>query len=105
MAKIANINGLTIAEINQELSNGAKFVMFRYCVSILVLTFRRSSNIYFVRAGESAAKHSITFSIITFLFGWWGIPWGPIYSIGSLYTNMTGGKDVTQDVIRSFGSK
>ena len=31
--------------------------------------------------------------------GWWGIPWGPIYSIQSLYTNITGGHDVTDQIV------
>lgn len=105
MTKIKNIEGLTIAEINQELSNGAKFVIYKYCVSVIVLTFRRSSDIYFVRGGESTIKNSIGFTLVTFLFGWWGIPWGPIYSIGSLYTNLTGGEDITQNVIKSINSK
>jgi hypothetical protein len=31
---------------------------------------------------------------LTSLLGWWGIPWGPIYSIQSLVTNFRGGKQV-----------
>jgi hypothetical protein len=33
------------------------------------------------------------------LFGWWRIPWGPIYTIGAAYNQATGGKDITQEVI------
>ncbi|MGI4871204.1 MAG: hypothetical protein ACRYFX_08505 [Janthinobacterium lividum] len=102
MAQIKNLDGLTVAEVNQELQNGGKFVIFQYCISILVMTFRRGSDIYFIKAGESAAKHSWQYSLLTFLLGWWGIPWGPIYSIGSLYTNLSGGKDVTQEVLASM---
>ncbi len=71
MPKIKNLEGLTTEEINAELNNGAKFVMFQYCISIILLTFKRSSNIYFVKAGQSSVKHSIGFTIITALFGWW----------------------------------
>ena len=100
MAKIKNIEGLTVDEINRELSDGAKFVVFQYCISILVMTFKRSSDIYFIKAGESAVKHGLGYTLITFVFGWWGIPWGPIYSVGSLHTNLSGGKDVSNDVLR-----
>jgi len=105
MAEIKNVNGLTISDINRELDNGAKFVVFQYCISIVVMTFRRGSDIYFIKAGDSSIKYSIGFTILTLLFGWWGIPWGPIYSIGSLYTNLTGGKDITQEVINSMNSR
>ena len=104
MAKIKNIEGLSIQEINNELSNGAKFVVFQYCFSIIIMTFKRSSDVYFIKAGESTASHSIGFTLLTFILGWWGIPWGPIYSIGALYTNFTGGKNVTQEVLHSMNS-
>lgn len=52
----------------------------------------------------SAANHGLGYSLLTLCLGWWGIPWGPIYSIGSLYTNFTGGKDVTQEVLNAMNS-
>jgi hypothetical protein len=33
---------------------------------------------------------------------WWGIPWGPIYTIQALATNLRGGKNVTHEVIASM---
>jgi hypothetical protein len=42
--------------------------------------------------------------LITLGLGWWGIPWGPIYSIGSLFSNLTGGKDMTKEVLESWNS-
>lgn len=102
MANIKNLEGLTFAQISNEIERGAKFVTFPYAVSIIVMTFRRGSDIYFVRGDESSFKHSYGFILITLLFGWWGIPWGPIYSIGSLFSNLTGGKDVTQEVLQFF---
>jgi hypothetical protein len=104
MAKIQNMEGLSVNDINRELNNGAKFVVFEYCISIVVMTFRRSSDVYFIREGESSVKHSIGFTLMTIVLGWWGIPWGPIYTIGALYSNLSGGKDITQEVLRSMNS-
>ncbi len=104
MTRIRNLEGLSEQDINRELANGAKFVVFQYCISILVMTFRRGSDIYFVRSDETAGKHGLKFSLLTLFLGWWGIPWGPIYSIGSLYTNLRGGKDVTEEVLQSLNS-
>jgi len=105
MAQIKNIDGLTIDELNRELERGAKFVVFQYCISVVLMTFRRPTDIYFIRAGESTIKYSIGYTLLTFFLGWWGIPWGPIYTIGSLHTNLSGGKNVTEDVISSFNNK
>ena len=93
--KIVGIEGMTGDQLQAELQQGAKFVLFQYCISIIIMTFKRSSNIYFVRAGESAAGKGIVFTLISLLLGWWGIPWGPIYTIQALVTNLQGGKDVT----------
>ena len=105
MAEIKNIHGLSVDEINRELSNGAKFVVFQYCFSFIVMTFKNRSDTYFIKAGESTIKYSIGFTLITFFFGWWGIPWGPIYSIGALFVNLTGGKDITQEVLDSISAE
>ena len=97
--KIHGIDGLSITEINDELNRGGKFVIYQYCISIVVMTFRRSSGIYFIKADDSALKIGAGWTLLTILLGWWGIPWGPIYTIGSLITNFGGGKNVTQEVL------
>lgn len=104
MSRIKNVEGLTVEELNNELSNGAKFVVFEYCISIIVMSFKRSSAIYFIRAGESTAKYSITYTLLSATLGWWGIPFGIIYSIGSIYTNTSGGRDVTKEVLASINA-
>lgn len=104
MAKIKGIEGLTTEEMNQYLAEGAKFIVFKYTISIIVMTFNRSSDIYFVKKGEPTFNKGIGFTLITLVFGWWGIPWGPIYTIGSLYRNFTGGKDVTAEIINAMNA-
>jgi len=105
MAQIKNIQGITTDELNRELQRGGKFVIFQYCFSIVIMTFKQGSDVYFVRAGESTIKYSIGYTLLTFFLGWWGIPWGPIYTIGSLFTNLTGGKDVTQEILNSLNNE
>lgn len=57
-----------------------KLVRYRYCVSIIIMTFTRTT--YYVPA-ESANAISILAFLITFFTGWWGLPWGPIKTIES----------------------
>jgi len=100
--KIQGIEGLKQGELEFELQRGAKFVLFQYCISIIILTFRRPSDIYFIRQGENAVVKGLPFTLLSLVAGWWGIPWGPIYTIQSIYTNLSGGKDVTQAVANSL---
>src|SRR5579862_2412158 len=99
---IVGAENMTAAELTAELDRGARFVIFQYCVSLLVVTFKRPSDIYFIRSGESTFGKSIGFTLITLLAGWWGIPWGPIYSLVALGTNLSGGEDVTERVASSL---
>jgi hypothetical protein len=103
--KINGLDGLTINDINRELSRGGKFVVYHYCISIVVATFRRSSEIYFIPAGQSGLGKGLIYSLISFVFGWWGIPWGPIYTIGSIGTNLFGGKNVTTELTASINQQ
>ncbi len=100
--EIRGIEGMSTREIQDEISNGAKFVFYRYAVSIIFLSFKRSSDIYFVRPGQNRVTKGLGWTLITFFFGWWGIPWGPIYSVGCLGTNLSGGKDVTEQIKQSL---
>jgi hypothetical protein len=102
MAKIKNIDGLSMEELELEIRNGARFVLFQYCFSILIMTFKRGSDIYFIRSGDSTGRYSRGFTLTSLFFGWWGIPWGPIYTISSVYSNVNGGKNVTEEVMASL---
>jgi len=100
--KVIGTEGISPQQIAEELQRGAKFVVYQYCISILIMTFKRGSDIYYVRPGESRVVKGLGFSGLSLVLGWWGIPWGPIYTIGSFITNFGGGKDVTAEVAQSF---
>ena len=103
--QIKGIEGLSPADVQRELDSGGKFVIYTFCISVLVLSFKRSSDVYFLRAGENGVVKGLPFSGISLIAGWWGIPWGPIWTIGSFITNFQGGKDVTADVVNSFRAR
>jgi hypothetical protein len=96
---IKNIAGLTTDDINRELAHGARFVVYPFTISIIIMTFKRYSDIYFIRTGENGAIKSFPYTLLTFLLGWWGIPWGPMYSIECLSYNLKGGKDITNEIL------
>ena len=105
MAKIIGMEEIMSGgQLQQEIQQGAKFVVYQYCISLLIITFKRSSNIYFIRHEENAVVKGLPFTLLSFLLGWWGIPWGPIYTIQSVWVNFNGGKDVTKEVVASMVS-
>ena len=63
------------------------------------MSFKRNSPIYFIPAQETASKHGIGFTSISLLAGWWGLPWGPIWTWRTAVNNMRGGIDVTKNVM------
>ena len=97
--QIKNIEGLPVAEIKRLVNQGGKFVIFPYTISILVMTFQRNSSIYLIRPEENSIKYSYGHVGVNLLFGWWGIPWGPIYTLGALFKHLGGGKDITEAVL------
>lgn len=97
--KIRGIEGISPQQLRFEIQRGAKLVCYHYCVSLVVMTFRRSSDIYYIPAGESTIAKGLPWTLLTVLLGWWGIPWGPIYSVQSLIVNFSGGKDLTVPVL------
>lgn len=97
--KIRNIDGLSADDLQQEVNKGAQFIYYAFTVSLLVVTFKRTSGVYLVRAQENALKKGTPFTILSLLFGWWGIPFGPKYTLESIRTNMKGGKNVTDEVM------
>ncbi len=101
---IRGIKGMTPEQLRFEVQRGARFVLFQYCISALVVTFRRPSDVYLVRADENAAVKGLPFTLLTLLLGWWGIPWGPIWTVQSLVTNLRGGKNVTATIIARYSS-
>lgn len=102
MTQINGIAGLSSQELSFEVNRGGRFVVYRYCFSLLVLTVTHGTDVYFVRADESRIVKGLPWTLLTLLAGWWGIPWGPIYSVRSLWINLRGGEDVTSSIANAM---
>lgn len=99
MAKIRNTENLSKAQIIQMVGEGGRFVVFEYALSAILVTFKYSSEIYFIHPNQSTFSKSILYTLITFFLGWWGFPWGPYYSLKALRTNLSGGKNITPSIM------
>ena len=99
MAKIVGIEGMDVGTLRSEIERGGKFVAFPYVISVIILSFSNDSDIYFIRAGESALAKGWPFALLSFFFGWWGFPWGLIRTPIALFQTLGGGKDITAGVM------
>ncbi len=99
MTAIDGLETMTASRLVDELRQGGSFRMYNYCVSILVMTFRRPSRIKYVAPHESKIAAGLPFAATSFFLGWWGFPWGPVYTIGSLVNWLGGGTDLTETVL------
>ncbi len=96
---IAGAEGLTHRQLMEEIGRGGRFVTFLYAISVVLMTFRRSTAVRFVRAGETVGASAWGPTLLTMFAGWWGFPWGPIYSVQSIFRNAMGGRDVTEIIL------
>jgi hypothetical protein len=103
--RIKGIEGMSPDLLRHEIERGGRFVVFQYCISIVVLTFKRVSSIHFIKGGERATGKGAMFSLVSLVCGWWGIPWGPIWTVSTVIHNCRGGRDVTAEVVRALSAK
>lgn len=84
------------AGLEAEIRAGARLVVYTWAVSVLVLSFRRPSEIKLVKPGQSAVLLGMPYTLTSLVLGWWGIPWGPLFTIQAISRNLRGGRDVTR---------
>lgn len=100
--KIHGIEGMSPEDIRDETNRGGRLVVYTYCISALVVTLKRPTEVRLIRAGRNPAAASWPYTAVSLLLGWWGIPWGPIYTFETVYRNLCGGIDVTDGVLKAI---
>ena len=89
------INNLGESEIDQngkwnghEIKQNSEAVAYTYVISIVILTFRRSTRFYLTDAEKDKALIALLLcTVCNLTLGWWGLPWGPIYTIKETICN------------------
>jgi hypothetical protein len=100
--KLVGIEGHSHESLREAVDRGAKFVIYSYNFSLVVMSFKRPSNVHFIQPDENRIFKGFPYTLISLAFGWWGIPWGVIYTIQTLHQNFTGGKDVTREILATI---
>lgn len=90
-----------VCSICAKISAQPRVVVFRSVKSFLLLTIRKP--IAGVFCSPCAQKQSLKASATSWLLGWWGFPWGPLYTVQALVANMFGGSHPPLENARMLG--
>ena len=72
-----------------------RLVFYEYCISLIFITLRRPSRLVRLPPGSRGLLRGLPYTIISLFCGWWGLPWGLIYTPLTMWTNLTGGREVS----------
>jgi hypothetical protein len=81
---------------------GYRLVFYEYCISLVFITLRRPSRLYRVPTDSWGVLPGLGYTVVTLLLGWWGIPWGFIYTPLVLWTNLSGGREIATEELRRW---
>lgn len=96
--EIGNGEVWTLDKLKNDIEAGGRFVHFYYTISIIFLSFKRPSNVFYLKSNEKAITKSWPYLLICIVLGWWGIPWGIYYTIQSIIKTFSG-ENVTFDIM------
>jgi hypothetical protein len=82
------------AQASGQAGTDVQLVVYPYVISALFLSFKRVSGVKAIEPGQSRLWPGMPYMLATLFLGWWGIPWGPIWSVQTLIQNLRGGVEV-----------
>jgi hypothetical protein len=75
--KIRGLENISTDQVNHYLQQGAKFVVFQYCISVFILTFKRPSDVFFNSRRREFFWEKPSFYVDLALFRLVGFTLGP----------------------------
>ncbi len=91
--------GMTLGDVELDVLKGGRFLSFTWNISVILLSYRKNTGLIYVPSHRKSGHHALGWGVFSLLFGWWGFPWGLIYTPASLWKNASGGNDHTRDIL------
>lgn len=87
--------------------DGGQLIAYSFIISLGIITFNYPVYKKFEIQPSKTRRfmHGLKWALVSFLLGWWGIPWGPIYTPISILVDLSGGHNVTDEFIQKFSNK
>lgn len=102
---LAGTGPLSADELLARLRDGWRCVRFEWCISFVAVTLRRQSAVYLTATWQERYLRGVGYSLLALLFGPWGVPWGLVRTPLAVWSNLTGGTDVTDEITRQIGGE
>lgn len=97
---IRGADGVCPGDLHHLLSTGGhRCVRFEYCVSVVVATFHYQTATCLTDSARTRFLYGLSYSVMALAFGPWGMPWGPILTAHAVWVNLSGGTDVTSQIL------
>jgi hypothetical protein len=96
-----------LQQLRQLKEEGGLVIAYSFVVSLGFITFNYPVFKKFENRPSSLRRslQGFKWALMSFTLGWWGIPWGIIYTPISILVNLAGGHDVTDEFIQKFSNK
>jgi len=72
---------------NEPVHKKTRLVQHKICISFLLFTAKIDTRLT-ISGSISSTLTNIFCTLFTLGFGWWGIPWGPVYTFTSIRHNL-----------------
>jgi hypothetical protein len=92
-------DGLTAAELRAYRDRGWKCVRFVTVRSYGIATVEDLSRVYLTETWQDRYLRGLWYSVLALAFGPWGVPYGLWRTAEAVWTNLTGGLDVTDETL------
>ena len=79
---------------DMQISPATEVVQFEICLSWIIV-----SHIFYssplIKGQHGVLRTRLICLLLTLCLGWWGLPWGPVWTLKVLRTNILGGEKLT----------
>ncbi len=102
---IGSIKNGTAMYRGRHITLDTEITQFQACISLLLFSTRLPSGFY-IKGQDNSLAAGLVFTIISLMLGWWGIPWGPVFTIHTLIKNLMGGhKQTIGELVKTIESE
>ena len=102
--QLCRASGCTEAELLESLTRGARVGAYPCVASCVLFTFTWMSRPVVIHRPSQRYRGCGWPITVTILFGWWGLPWGPLKTVQALWRTVNGGFDLTNEITQAVAS-
>jgi hypothetical protein len=98
IAAILERTGQNREDVLRSMERGAIVVRYPYVISAVLVSFALESRAVLIERPAQRYTGTIPYLLLTLVFGWWGVPWGPIFTAKAVWCLMRGGEEITDSI-------